>query len=198
MSLIVFVGPDGSGKSTIARMLVDRTSSSVPTVNFRPRRVDRWMGKREMGVDAHSAPHATPRRSGPRTWLKFAVIVFDLMTLRWDAARAGRIGAHLVVERYVYDLMADPRRLGLEAIPRSFRAAATRLVQSPRRVFCFLGDPEAMHARKPELSVDEIQRQIEFWRAYAHSRDAFRLLNSTQNTPEELVNAVLDDLRKTS
>ena len=56
MSLIVFVGFDGSGKSTIARMLVERTRSGVPTVNFRPRRVDRWMGKRESGGDAHSTP----------------------------------------------------------------------------------------------------------------------------------------------
>lgn len=195
---IVLVGPDGSGKSTVSSRLVSGSQQQVTPLNFRPRRIDAWLGKRPPQGGSESEPHQIASTHPLRTWFKFAVIVADLVTVRWDVWRARRAGRAFIAERYVYDLLADPKRLGLETIPAWLRALAVRAVATPVRVYCLVGSPELMHRRKPELPLAEVARQTTFWETYASRRRNFVCIDSTQAPIDALVKMILDDLQATA
>lgn len=192
---IVLVGPDGSGKSTISARLIDALAADLVPLNFRPRRVDRWLGKRPASAGAEVAPHHTASRLDLRTWFKFVMIVLDLATVGWDVMRSRRTGQPFIAERYVYDLLADPKRLGLERIPRPLRSVAVRMAATPDRVYCLVGSAALMHDRKPELPLVEVDRQVTFWRAYAKGRPRFACVDTTGISIGDLVQTILDDLR---
>lgn len=187
--LVVLVGPDGSGKSSVGRLLAAGSDFVDQPINFRPRRIDRGLGRVNNDRPSES-PHATPARSQVGAALKLIVIALDLFTLRWDVLSARRQGKSLLVERYAYDLLADPQRLGLQRTPLWFRRFVVRLAKRPDAVYCLVGKAEVMHERKPELTISEIQKQLDFWRLFQGSRATVTILDSTDNSADELARQI--------
>lgn len=162
---IVIAGPDGSGKSSLAAELADRVGPS-----FRRRLSLHWSPGilprpgSLVGRDARDPerPHGSathgPLVSALATlyhWLDHAIGY--AARIRPTIVRSGLV----VMERGFLDAAIDPRRYRLNGA--AFAGTLGRLLPRPHLTILLLGDARVVHSRKPELSVNEIERQQNLW-----------------------------------
>jgi len=165
---VVLLGPDGSGKSTIAKALQAALDASFKTdksrlIHWKP--IVFFRSKRRDGP-----PTTDPHRRSPRGqigslaalgfhWLEYFLGgFFVVLPVRF---RNGLV----LFDRYYYDFEVDPRRFRLH-LPWHWPLRMFRLLPRPDLVFLLDVSPETMLARKQEVPMAELQRQ----------RDAFRSL----------------------
>lgn len=166
--VVSLVGPDGTGKSTLADAL-ERDAEGL----FR--RVDRrhlgpgllppparLLGRRPAdGTNPHTRPESGPVSAAAR----LAYLWGDALVGWLPRMAIPRVRSSLVLlERNWLDLAVDPRRYRLAPRGRVV-AALGRLL--PRSDLALLLDSPAglVASRKSELRADEIDRQLHDWRA---------------------------------
>jgi hypothetical protein len=163
--VVAVVGPDGAGKSTLTEELghaiAARRRADLEVVNFRSRYLDRLLGRRAASSTDHGEPHVTPVRNVGVASLKTVALWADLVlsALVWRRRRQITL-----VERYAYDLVIDPARLGIARAPRHLREGAVRLAPAPDAIVLCAAPAALLHARKPELTEAEIVRQYSVWK----------------------------------
>ena len=193
---LVLLGPDGCGKSSVARRLFDELHGTFyqdksrhvhwkPAVFLRQRRAER---------PATTDPHGQQ----PRGWLASQLALF----YHWSEYLAGhllqffptlfRCGL-VLIERHHYDFEVDPRRYRLQS-PGWLARLAFRCLPKPDLVFVLDAPPELLQARKPEVTLEESRRQREAYLKLAARLPHARVIDATQ--PLELVinNIVLETL----
>jgi thymidylate kinase len=167
---VVLAGPDGSGKSTVARSLIATTRerfTGADHIHWRPELLPRPGSL--VGVDTGdpSAPHARAPRPLPVSLAMLLYHWLDFFLGSWLRIVPARSrGALVVMERGWFDLVVDPRRYRLTVPPRLVEALG-RLLPAPDVVVLLHADPNVLRGRKDELPVDELERQTERW---AHVR----------------------------
>ncbi|MFC1603521.1 hypothetical protein ACFL5F_00710 [Planctomycetota bacterium] len=70
-----------------------------------------------------------------------------------------------IFDRYFYDYHIDPRR-SLISLPRWIIRIFGLLIPRPDIILCLGAEPEIIRARKPELPLEEVKRQIEALRQF--------------------------------
>jgi hypothetical protein len=179
---IVLLGADGSGKSTVAQRVLEALHGTFyrdksrhvhwkPAVFLRCRRANR---------PPTSDPHGRP----PRGWFASQLALL----YHWTEFLAGsllqnrpvRFRAGLVlIERHHYDFEADPRRYRLRSPCRLVRWLFRRLPE-PDLVFVLDAPAEVLHARKPELTLEETRRQREAYLKIVLGLPQGRVVDATQ------------------
>lgn len=166
--VVAFIGPDGVGKSTAARLVERRLGPLFRTVkryHLRPH----FGGGSAEGPPVER-PHAFPERrliaSVVKLTLWWADSLFSyLVHILPRVVRAGLV----TFDRHVLDLTVDPARYRYGA-PLSLARLVTRLIPTAGTLFFYLDAPaDIVRARKVELEEAEIERQ----------RDAYRRLAAT-------------------
>ena len=111
---------------------------------------------------AASDPGATPNRNVASASAKAMVLWADLLCSanHWRRRGAGQV---TLVERYAYDLVVDPRRLGITRAPRRLRELALHLSLSPDLIVVCRAPADVLRRRKEELDEAEISRQYRVW-----------------------------------
>lgn len=158
--MIVLLGTDGSGKTTVARALFRELREVFPTarhefIHWRPtlRRID--PGSRGRVTNPHGRPPRSPTVSVLyllHHWSRF--VVGSWLVIRPALFRNGLV----VCDRYYYDLHVDRRRYRLDVsdrlvrlLERGFRGADLVLVLDV--------EPCIALQRKREVSAEELTRQ---------------------------------------
>jgi len=180
--LIVLLGADGSGKSTVATGLSERLHHTFkpdkslrvhwkPAVFLRRRRAER-------------PPTTEPHSQTPRGWMTSLLV----LAYHWLEFLAG-VGLQfhpalfhnglVLIDRYHYDFEVDPRRYRLQVSPSVVRALF-RLLPKPDLVFLLDAPPEVLQARKQEVPLDETRRQREAYRALAARLPNAKIIDCTQ------------------
>ena len=122
-ALIAIMGPDGSGKSSISKMVVEKLSTTSPNVMYvwcrfeskllgfllrANSKVARFEGDFRETYEARSENKSRLLTNSPLKWLYLAFIVFSYtMDLSRKVARPLRAGHLIVSDRYVYDTIVD-------------------------------------------------------------------------------------------
>lgn len=189
-SFVLIVGPDGTGKSTLALGLVNATKREFPNVvhmHWRPGLLPRPGGL--MGIEAGdpSDPHAREPHGSALSFMLLTYHWLDFFLGSWLRIVPVRArGGLIVMERGWPDIAVDPRRYHL-ALPSRLVERLGRLLPAPDLVIVLQADPEALTRRKAELPPQELSRQIARWREISFPRRTTRLFFDALQSPEQLL-----------
>lgn len=168
--LIVIEGADGVGKSTVLEEILPWCAGwcGRATYDFH------WKPVRLQSGPRQASPSVDPRGTTPRPALISVIYLgFHLLGFWWGwivRIRPLLAKSHCVVgDRYSYDLFLDPRRFRLKLPSRVCRMVAL-LAPTPAVTIGLVASPDAIHARKPELTLDEISAYQDRWRSLATDR----------------------------
>lgn len=161
---IVVAGPDGSGKTTITDAIAAHAQAKGVSV-YRAHHRPGLIAGRRADAGPVTDPHAKPPRRFPLAAAKLLLVLADYL-LGWAVLwRRHRREGLLLLERGWLDMAVDPRRYRLPERLASGVVALARVLPRPDAVLLLTGDPELLHARKPEIGVAEVSRQISSWRS---------------------------------
>lgn len=165
--VVVLIGPDGSGKSTVARGLLE--ASGLP---FRRRvlvrfsldvlppidRLVTWFERHISRIPEPDARHVGMRLPLPlwRSVLITAYFAVDMWLGRWQLRRARGEQALFVFDRSFFDFYVH---MGHRRLPRWYLRALERLVPRPDLILYIRRDAAAIYRDKAELTLEEIARQ---------------------------------------
>lgn len=180
---IVILGPDGVGKSTLISQLGLPCFRQVRLFHFRPG----ILGKRASATG--SLPHAQPARATFSSLAKILYYFADHWIGYGFRTFPATVRRELVVfDRSFEDVFVDPRRYRLSA-GSAFARGLKQLLPPPDLTLVLDAEPEVVHARKPELTIEELRRQREVLRQLA-KRTARCVVIAAAETPEQVARSV--------
>lgn len=195
--LIVLEGADGVGKSTVLEIIrpwCGQWCAGRDTYGFH------W---KPVKVTTHAEVSAAvnPRASGTRPFLpSLAYLGYHWLGFWWGwifNIRPLLVKSHAVVgDRYSYDLFMDPARFRL-GLPPWLGKFAALTVPKPSVTVGLIADPHMVHARKPELSVDEIASYQKRWQIISSERSTMVTVtaeDSPDNVALEVKRTILRSL----
>ncbi len=161
--LILVVGPDGAGKTTVLDEFERQLGQPLQRAHSRPGTI--------AGRSSDGSPVTDPHGQRPRgvvlSLAKLLVVLADTVIGTWRRWKPLARDGLLVVERGWYDLAVDPHRYRLPTSFAPLVAALGRFVPRADVVVLLTGDPAELHRRKPEIGVAEVTRQLAAWEQLA-------------------------------
>lgn len=199
---IAFEAPDGAGKTTLIDEVVPMLAEAfvaglekVHVYHFRPGLLPNLGALGEsVGVGAQDKNFTEPHRRGPAGPLSSLVRLlyywFDYAVGYQVSGRRDLQFEHIsLFDRYVYGFLIDPIRSRIE-LPEWLRAVVVRLSPQPDLVFLLFAKPETIHARKQELPLEEISRQLGVMSKLAITAPRFIPVDA-EESPELMASQVL-------
>jgi len=166
---VAVVGPDGAGKSTTAEHIHAILGTfHMPVTHmhlgFRPcvlptRHVFARKKKKEGKGDEQQKELETPGL------IRFLYYTLDYYLGYFIKIRPLLVRGHTVLgERYYYNFLADPRPKRQMKFPGWLPKLCYIFMPKPHTMLLLSHDPKAIHERRQEHSVEEIDRQIKLFR----------------------------------
>ncbi|MDZ7289569.1 MAG: hypothetical protein ONB44_09060 [candidate division KSB1 bacterium] len=222
--LVVLLGPDGCGKSTIIRMLREKLrAASLPAeivylgpwgqsvlplhkmlrfFNLTPYRAED-----KAFYFGHAATREIPKgfalwRQNLKAWLYYLAVAIELwyryFALVLPKLRQGKV---VLADRYIYDLL-----VGYKSRPmyyhRQIRRWLCRHYPRPHLALLLDAPPEVIHQRKPQLSVENLVAVRATYASFAGEYD-LQLLDTSVSVEKTLsdfqhnyLNRILDQVEK--
>ncbi|EEF57259.1 hypothetical protein [Pedosphaera parvula] len=183
---LAVLGSDGSGKSTLLanlEQLLQPCFRHQQTFHFRPA----VFQKKKQGVITD--PHGKPPRGLLTSWLKVFYYFADHWAGWFLKVIPGKIRSTLIIfDRSFDDLLVDQKRYRLRGTS-GLVAVLRHLLPKADRVFVLSAPARVIHQRKPELPLEELEKQQSTLQQLAANESRYALVSAEQ-TPEQVANAV--------
>lgn len=196
---IAFLGVDGAGKTTIIERIRDvldqATHNSVRVFHLRPTvlpplaRLRRGVKRNDVPVVVDD-PHGASPSGVLGSLFRFLYLCMDYVVGYWLKVRPliSKKPCVVIFDRYAYDMALDQRRFRIN-LPGWFVSRVLSILPKPDVVICLYADPAVLLARKQELPLDEVARQVAALHAFASRSDA--VLIETVGTIDDVAGKVL-------
>jgi len=187
--MVCLAGADGSGKTTLAQGLATQTIKrpfkairySHGNIGVLPRFRDiRAFFRGEPPVSAKSAKEGAALKGmmepipAWKSMVLAAYYALDLNLARFQLRRWRGQWSLLLMDRSFYDYFIQ---LGHRNCPKGYLRFLSALIPRPDLLLCLTGHADQIHARKPELTVEEIEREQILLRELAERFSFARLLD---------------------
>ena len=196
--VIAIVAPDGAGKTTFINELknkldnyyvADESDQRFHLYHFRPEifsnlgEVGEKMGMMEQDKD-FTTPHRSDAANPVSSFFRISYYTLDYI-IGWQKCirKDVHYDKYSIFDRYSYDFIVDPVRTKLN-LPRWMRRFFVRLTPQPTIVFVLCAKPETIYARKQELGLEEISRQMKEYTELADKRKRFHKLDAEKPANE--------------
>ncbi len=168
---VVLLGPDGCGKSTLNECIEEASEgvfSQVWRFHWRPGLLPKLSSNNSSTKNEDDQiPLAPPTESSYRGMISIIRYLYywvDFILGYWLIIYPKKVTNTLIVgERYAIDNAVNPERYGFD-IPQRLMSLTTWLIPSPDLIIRLEGDAQAIHDRKPELEVHQIEALIHKYR----------------------------------
>lgn len=191
---IAVVGPDGVGKTSLARTLIANYEGCTAYVHFWP---TIRSPLREAPPDLDQVPRAKSDWAGSRVvgWIR----LLRSLTLFWmgyvtRVRIALRRGCLVVADRWGYGYYAQPTALGFLG-PEWLARWAIGMLPAPDLIVNLVAEPEKIRSRKTELTLEQVERELKLWAALPV--DQLRDFDAS-SSPERIAKFVMDALNELS
>lgn len=164
---VAVLGADGSGKSTVISMIDTVLSQAlhnrVRYEHLRPNLLPSIAGL--FGRPGVTGPVTAPHASKPSGFMgslaRLLYYSLDYLLGYWFKIYPALVKRPTlyVFDRYYYDYLVDPRRSRI-CLPRWIIKTIGFFIPQPDLILCLGTDPRVIHARKPELPIEEVERQV--------------------------------------
>ena len=176
---VCFLGPDGSGKSTVISEVIARlegTTKEIACYHLKPN-FTKQKGIPIPVID----PHAKPPRS---MILSAGKIVYWLLLYWYNMIFHGYKNLTLRIwDRYYYDLLIDPKRYRYGA-PIWFAKFIGKLMPKPDLFILLDAPPEVLQSRKREVSTEETSKQRTAYLQYIQKQKTAAIVDASQPLPQ--------------
>lgn len=188
--IVVFLGPDGAGKSTVLDLVLahlDVRGDEFTYRYFAPGFLKRYRPKG--GGSVTTNPHEG-RQYGPA--LIFAKLSLMLFEFHMGLPRLRDKYRLVLFDRYIHDILVDPRRYRMEIL-RGWMRWMLRAAPKPDLLVIISAPPHIIQARKQEVPPEETVRQVAAYEALADSFPNTIIIHN-DSTPEAAAARVLTKL----
>ena len=193
--VVVVVGPDGAGKSTLADALIRGAPENAQTLLLANRRgatptslLPRRRVRGSTTSPHRHAPYATPVSVAKTLYLFADFLLTWLSRVRPVVARGGWV----VIERGWWDTLVDPKRYRLRPAPVLTRALSP-LAPRPDVILILEAAPGVVRSRKAQLTESELLRQAGAWRSVLSARQ-HRIYIDASRSAEEVFRSAAEQL----
>lgn len=192
--VLVIAGPDGTGKSSLADGLskeLGKVFRRILRIHWRPMVLMAPSTIHRRRATTQDNPHAKPLHGSVFSYLLLIYIWTDFLlgwVLRLFPAKV-RSGL-VIIERGWDDIVVDPARYRLRVSPSVVRFLGWLLPRADAQIV-LEGPPELLILRKDELSVAELQRQMDEWRHLQDSRNYYQDVRENEATVRRAVTEII-------
>ncbi|MDQ3659508.1 MAG: hypothetical protein M3454_00300 [Actinomycetota bacterium] len=180
-AVLSVVGPDGSGKTTLIDGLLQGALAGRPIMRIRKVGT---LPRRTMAGITVTEPHKNPPYPFGLSFLKTAYVFCDYFLGWWLRIRPFvRAGGWVIVERGWWDIAVDPKRYRMST-PSRLLWNLGRLQPVPDLLLILEAPAEVVHARKQELPMEELDRQMRAWRKHLPSKQKRVFIDAVQPAVE--------------
>lgn len=199
--MVVFEGTDGSGKTTIidnlSNFLDGRfVNEDIVYYHWRPGFIKspNKNSNESTGVVC-TDPHGKKPYSKLVSFGKYMYFNLDyIFGYFFDVCKHLKSGKLVVFDRYYYDYFLDKQRYRLD-ISDTILKIFKPLIPRPDITFLLVGDAQTLYERKKEITVDEIQKQID---RLLENKDNFAnsIIIDVNKNIDVVVRSVADEIMK--
>ena len=181
---ISFLGPDGSGKSTIISKIKE-----IPLFinnyyfHLKP------LYSREKLIIVEE-PHKYPPYSKLKSYIKLLYFIYQYNCGWLKNIMPLKIKSSLVIfDRYYDDMLVDTKRYRYGGSVRLAKFARL-FISKPDIYFILTTDPKVIYERKQEVPFKELERQVKEYRALADGKRYFNI--DVNRSPEDIAQEIMD------
>lgn len=159
--LIIFIGVDGSGKSTIIDELtlnfsVKRKLLSISKYHFRPKIIKGSFTSKKNIKKSTSSPHSTKTLSTVESYMKILFIVLNYLLFLPYLYLKKFLGHIVMFDRHYIDLFFDEKRYRINQKSIPLAKLFEFIIPKPDKIFFVLGNEKIIYERKKEVELKEI------------------------------------------
>ena len=143
--IIVFLGVDGSGKSTLINELLKNYKNKFKKIHFAP---DYFRNKNRQNTN----PHKQLKRSKIFSFLKIIYWFINHGIFKILNYKSKKI---FIFDRYIGDLLIDPKRYRFSLSDKFLEKIISYLIK-PDLIVLLSGDPQKIYLRKKELKLKDL------------------------------------------
>lgn len=190
---VAFLGPDGSGKSTLIARVSVELNQTFRRVQYQHLRPGLFSRGRNGALVVAADPHGKPLRGSMGSIARLLLFWMEFL-LGWPLwLFPRRVRSTLVIfDRYFHDILPDPRRYRYGASPTVIRILG-RFVPQPDIAFILDAPPELLQTRKQEVTLMEGRRQRGAYLEVAKEFRRARIVDVSRPL-DQVVSCILRDI----